>query len=81
MPPLCRTEGDAVKALELYVPGLISAAKFRILGHLVGWRNARAGLGISWGGRGFSGNRSIITCNAAKSQLSRELGVQNGALA
>lgn len=48
---------------------------------LVGWRNAGAGLGNSWGGRGFPGDRSIITCNATKSQLSGELGVQNGAVA
>lgn len=30
---LCRTEGDTVKALELYVPGLVSAAMFRLPGH------------------------------------------------
>lgn len=70
VPQLCRTEGDTVKALELDVPGA-----------LAGWRNARAGLGNSWGKRGFSGNRSLITCNATKSQLSGELGVQNGPLA
>lgn len=34
----------------------------------------KAGLGHSWGGRGFPGNKSIITCNATKSQLPRELG-------
>lgn len=35
--------------------------------------------GNSWGGMGFSSNRSI-TRHATKAQLSRDLGLQNGAL-